>query len=73
MSRKAKSGKALSAKELVGIMSDTIRNVKNGTIDVEHANAISGATRTLCAVVKPQIAASKYIKENPEGAENLLN
>lgn len=65
MSRKATSKKAMAAKELVGILSDAIRNVNNGTMDIQQANAISGSVRTICTVVQTQMKAYAFAKENP--------
>ena len=65
MGRKAKNGKQLTANELTGIMSDTIRNLKNGTVNIDEANAISQATRTYCGVVKTQMQVCMFQKNNP--------
>ena len=64
MARKSTSGKALTADELVGIVSDTIRNVKNGTMKNSDANTIASSVRTICQVVKTQMQAAKYAQTN---------
>jgi len=70
MSRPASSGKLMNANELSGILSDSIRNIKNGTADIAEVTAISGAARTLCSVVKLQMDGFNFVKNNPEIAKD---
>jgi hypothetical protein len=67
MSRKSTSKKTLQVDELLGILSDTIRNVNNKTVKVDEANAIAGSARTMCQIVKTQMQVRKFTKENPKG------
>jgi len=63
MSKKSKSQKALSAGEMVGILSDSVRNLKNGTADIKEATAIAVSVRTICQVVNTQMKVAKFAKE----------
>lgn len=72
MSRKATSGKVLTANELVGTISDVIRNLKNGTVEPKEANSINSAARTICQIAKTQMQVIKFQKENPESRNQKI-
>jgi hypothetical protein len=65
MSRKATSGKLMTADELVVVLSDVVRNLKNGTIERQDANSISSAAKTICHVAKTQMEIKKFQMDNP--------
>lgn len=63
MSRKASAKKSLTEQELLGILSDTIRNVNNNTIDTKQAREIFSGARTMCQVVATRLKVMKYTQE----------
>lgn len=71
MARKAVSKKSLSEQELLGILSDTIRNVSNNTIETKQAREIFSGARSMCTVVQTKL---KVLKHNAEtnGNEKFL-
>ena len=64
MSRKTGSRKAMSETELLGIISDTIRNVNNGKIDTKQAREIYSGARAMCSVVNTKLKVLKYSQES---------
>jgi hypothetical protein len=64
MSRKAITRKPLTEKDLLGILSDTIRNVNNNTLDTKQAREIFSGARAMCQVVSTKLKVMKYSQDS---------
>lgn len=62
MSRKAK--KVISEKELLEILSETIRGVKDKTIEPRQAREIFTGARTMCRVVSTKVMLMKHAHDS---------
>lgn len=71
MSRKTGSRKTMTETELLGILSDTIRNVNNGTIDTKQAREIYSGARAMCSVVNTKLKVLKHSKDSGDTTKFL--
>jgi len=61
----------IKAAELVGILSDGIRGIEDGSADLDEVNAISAATRSICSVVKTQMAVLAFNKSQQKQGDKI--
>lgn len=71
MSRKATAGKTLTERDLLGILSDTIRNVNNNTLDTKQAREIFSGAKTMCMVVSTKLKVLKHTQATGDATKFL--